>query len=49
MRVYFEQFKGNDRVVTEVTGIILCMHPANERWRYTVTPPLIDWVHSNDP
>ena len=31
-------------------GIILCMHLANERWRYTVTPSLIGWVHAqNDP
>ena len=31
-------------------GIILCMRPANERWRYTVTPSLIGWVHTqNDP
>ena len=31
-------------------GIILCMHPANERWRYIVTSSLIGWVHSqNDP
>ena len=26
------------------------MHPANERWRYDVTPSLIGWVHTqNDP
>ena len=26
------------------------MRPANERWRYTVTPSLIDWEHAqNDP
>ena len=25
--------------------IILCMRPANERWRYSVTPSLIGWVH----
>ena len=26
------------------------MHPANERWRYTVTPSLIGWAHAqNDP
>ena len=30
--------------------IILCMHPANERWRYTVTPSLIGWMHTqNNP
>ena len=31
-------------------GIILGMHPANERRRYTVTSPLIGWAHTqNDP
>ena len=31
-------------------GIILCMRPANERWRYSVTSSLIGWAHSqNDP
>ena len=31
-------------------GIILCMHSANERWRYSVTPSLIGWAHTqNDP
>ena len=31
-------------------GIILCMHPANERWCYRVTPSLIGWVHTqSDP
>ena len=25
------------------TGLILCLHPANERWRYTVSSSLIDW------
>ena len=27
-------------------GIILCMHPANERWRYSVTPSLIGWAYA---
>ena len=32
------------------TEIILCMRPANERWRYTVALSLIGWVHTqNDP
>ena len=27
-----------------------CMQPANERWRYSVTPSLIGWAHKqNDP
>ena len=31
-------------------GIILCMRPANERWRYNVTPSLIGWACTqNDP
>ena len=31
-------------------GIILCMCPGNERWRYNVTPSLIGWAHTqNDP
>ena len=31
-------------------GIILCMHPANERWRHSVTPSLIGCLHAeNDP
>ena len=32
----------------EVTGIILCMGPANERRRYNVTSSLIGWVHSQN-
>ena len=32
------------------TEIILCMSSANERWRYTVMPSFIGWVHTqNDP
>ena len=32
------------------TGIILCMHPANESRRYHVTSSLIGWAHTqNDP
>ena len=31
-------------------GIILCMHPANKKWRYNVTSFLIGLVHiQNDP
>ena len=36
--------------VTPPSGIILCMCPTNERWRYSVMPSLIGWVHTqNDP
>ena len=41
--------------VASITGdkcraIIMCMHPANERRRYSLTPSLIGWVHTqNDP
>ena len=30
------------------TGIIVCMYPANERWRYIVTASLISWVHTQN-
>ena len=30
------------------TGIILCMHPANERWCYYVTPSLIGWAQTRN-
>ena len=37
-------------IVYTATGLILCMHPANERWRYTAPSSLIGWVHTqNDP
>ena len=29
-------------------GIIVCMCPANERWRYTVTSSLIGWAHTQN-
>ena len=29
-------------------GIILCMCSANERWRYSVTPSLIGWAHTQN-
>ena len=33
-----------------LSGIILCMRPANERRRYDVTSSFIGWAHSqNDP
>ena len=36
--------------VKKSSGIVLCMHPANDRWSYIVTSSLIGWVHTqNDP
>ena len=33
-----------------LSGIILCMRPANERWCYIVTSSLIGWAHTqNEP
>ena len=29
-----------------VSGLILGLHPANERRRYKVTPSLIGWAHT---
>ena len=41
-------FLGGSRV--GITGIILCVRPANERRRYIVTSSLIGWVHTqNNP
>ena len=35
---------------TGLAGIILCMRPANERWRYNVTASLVGWAHAQkDP
>ena len=37
-------------IVPNSAGIILYMHPTNERWRYDVTSSLIGWAHSQiDP
>ena len=35
-----------DRDLWTSSGIILCMHPANEIWRYNVTSSLIGWGHT---
>ena len=36
--------------IMAISGINLCMCPANERWCNVVTPSLIGWVHTqNDP
>ena len=38
------------KITTTKTGIILCIRPANMRWRYIVTSSLIGWAHTqNDP
>ena len=37
-------------ICAQLSGIILRMHPANERWRCIVTSSLIGWAHTqNDP
>ena len=36
--------------VLYAAGTILCMRPANERWRYILTSSLIGWMYTqNDP
>ena len=35
-------------LVSTFAGIILWMHPANERRRYIVTPSLIGWAHKQN-
>ena len=40
------QVASDDKFV--MGGTILCMHPANERWRYIVTPSLIGWAHTQN-
>ena len=30
------------------SGIIFCVSPANERWRYIVTSSLIGWEHTQN-
>ena len=44
-------FKENtDRSINQLTGIILCIRPANERGQYTLTPSLFGWAQTqNDP
>ena len=40
----------NSRAVPTMPGIILCMRPANGRWRYNVTSSVSGWAHTqNDP
>ena len=36
------------RICMMSAGIILYMHPANERWIYSVTPSLIAWAHTQN-
>ena len=40
-----DQCREKRGVVIFSPGIILCMRPANERWRYIVTSSLIGWAH----
>ena len=54
--IYTYPWKGSSRfskhsqrdISIDQSGIILCMRPANQKWRYTVTPSLIGWAQ-NDP
>ena len=36
----------NKKQVQNTSGLILGLHPANERRRYKVTPPLISWAQT---
>ena len=38
----------NSSIPRPFTGIILCMHPANERQHYNVTPSLIGWAKTQN-
>ena len=39
---------GSPFPITIYAGIILCMHPANDRWHYIITSSLIGWAHSQN-
>ena len=41
-------FWQNDTDYVSITGLILGLHPANERRRYKVTPSLIDWAQTDN-
>ena len=42
--------RATSQKMLQISGIILCMRPANERRRYNVTSSPIGWAHSqNDP
>ena len=48
--VMVQNMTTSDLVLGQNTGIILCMHPANERQHYNITSSLIGWAHAqNDP
>ena len=52
IRLGMELFRSSlvQKGLCQVCRVILCMRPANERWRYSVMPSLIGWVHTqNDP
>ena len=40
------KFKNCPGAEYQVTGLILGLHPANERRRYKVTPSLIGWAQT---
>ena len=49
-QVILTHLKSRWSIPERFAGIILWMHPANERWCYTVSSSLIGWVHTqNDP
>ena len=50
MRHFVPLWRLIDSWAQSITGIILCMRPANERRRYNVTSSPIGWAHTqNDP
>ena len=42
----FVYINGSDGRVPPVAGLILSVHPANERCRYKAMPSLIGWVQT---
>ena len=49
-RIYFARLASvyNRKSIRHTSGSTLCMRPSNERWRYTVTPSLIGWGHTQN-
>ena len=50
MSIKASHVTGNSTVcsLTQTAGIILCMHPPNERRRYIVTSFVIGWAHTQN-